>query len=406
MKKIFSTALLAASIFISGCGDSANQDNQDNQDKTTIETKFIENVAAVAASTDIDWESAPRFDNKIDLAAYLNECRKNLITSVPVVLTNGFLPDMQDLFNGVPVLSVHSTTYNKSDKLHYVDYELTNYPGERVAYAYLHGDTSFLNEEEMKLYNEAEHIIKGAKYNSSGNPLYEELAIHDAITRRSTYYTEEPQPEFARFKTATGALIDGKANCQGYADAFYMLGTMCGFNVDKILGIADGDSHVWNTINFGDGKTYFVDVTFDDPSFNSADTRDHNIYIYFNAPTDVVKATHSWYSEYAPMDLQDKPDRRYFYYTKEYEKSRGKHFGTHAESAEKALDIIAYHTVKQGWSLSYVAAPYDAKYSDPNVAVHYLTDKVLPSYNWSGKVWLNVVNCGDYMFFTAEVIAR
>lgn len=403
MKKKFLTALLTASVFISGCGDSVIQE------KIAPETKLIENVAAVAAvssATDVDWDSAPRFDNKTDLAKHLNHCRKNLITTVPVVLTNGFIPDMDDLFNGVPVLSVRATTYEKGGQIHYVKYELTNYPGERVAYAYLHNDTSFLNNEEMELYKEAVHIIDAAKYNSSGNLLYEELSIHDAITRRSTYYTEEPQPEFARFKTATGALLDGKANCQGYADAFYMLGNMCGFNVDKILGIADGGSHAWNTINFGDGKTYFVDVTFDDPSYNSAKSDEHNLYIYFNAPVDVVRATHSWSAEYAPANLQDKPNERYFYYAKEYEKSRGKHFGTHAESAEKALDIMAYHTVKQGWSLSYVAAPYDAKYSDPNVAVHYLTDKVLPSYNWSGKVWLNVVNCGDYMFFTAEVIAR
>lgn len=396
MKK-FLTMLLAASILISGCSDSIIQN------KSAVEKKLVENFTALAATTDIDWDTAPRFNNQRDLANYLNECRKNLVTSIPVVVTGGFKPATDDLVKIVPVLTLRYTTYGNTGR---ILYEITNYPGERVAYAYLHGDNSFLTAEEMELYKIAVHLVNEAKYNSVNNPLYEELAIHDAITGRVTYFNEEPQPELARFKTAIGALIDGQANCQGYSDAFYMLGNMCGFNVEKILGYANNEHHSWNMINFGDGKNYFVDVTFDDASFKFDNVGEYNNYVYFNAPTEIIGATHNWLNEYEPNNLQRKPDSRYFYYAKEYDKSNGKHFGTHAASAEKALEKIAYHTVKQGWRISYVSAPYDAKYADPNIAVHYLTDKILPKYGWRGTVTLNVMICGGYMFFTADAVAN
>ena len=64
-------------------------------------------------------------------------------------------------------------------------------------------------------------------------------------------------------------MIDGKANCQGYTDTFYMLGTMAGFKMDRLYGNSTNSNgskggHVWNTIDFGDNIAYSVDVTWDD----------------------------------------------------------------------------------------------------------------------------------------------
>lgn len=357
----------------------------------------------VVAANDIDWNSAPRFNNQSDLANYLNRCKNNLDTYVPVVLTDGFVSDFNNLLLVKAFFWLKATNYGSDGQNTKMLYEITNYPGERVAYAYLQGDTSFLNDEEIQLYNEAVKIVDAAK-NNSPTPLRMELYIHDEITSRTTYYNEEPQPDFARFKTAIGAFIDGKTNCQGYADAFYMLGTMCGFNVDKVSGYGNDVEHIWNTITFGD-QSYFIDVTFDDASFN-INGEAYNGYIYFNAPTDVIQADHRWFPDCVPSNLQQYPDGRYFFYTREYETTNGRYFGTHANSAEEAIQHIAYNIARRGWKFSYVVAPYNANYTDVNYPLNYLMKDLLPQYGWNGTVNMNVMWRGNYMFFTADATAR
>ena len=365
---------------------------------------FIIMFSNAAAANDIDWDAAPRFGNPKDLVNYLNTCKNNLKTYVPVVLTDGFSPDVNDIVTLKSFLWLQYTDFGRDGKNTRMLYEITNYPGERVAYAYLHNDISFLDDEERQLYDEAVKIVNAAKYNSD-NFLRQELYIHDAITDRTTYYTENPMPTYARFKTATGALLDGKANCQGYSDAFYMLCTMCGFNVDKVSGYGNGELHIWNTINFGDDKNYFVDVTFNDASFTFNGSNKYNNYIYFNAPTDVIKATHKWFSDYVPQNLQKYPDERYFFYTPEYNKSNGKFFGTHANSAEEALQHIAYNIARRGCRFSYVVAPYNETYYDSKYSLNRLLHDFLPRYDWKGYVILNVNYRGNYMFFTADAKA-
>lgn len=358
-----------------------------------------------AAADDIDWDAAPRFGNQKDLVNYLNTCKNDLKTYVPVVLTDGFSPEVNDIVTLRSFLWLQYTEIDSDDAGNiYMLYEITNYPGERVAYAYLHNDISFLDAEEIQLYNVAVEIVDAAKRDSD-NFMRQELYIHDAITARTTYYSEDPMPTYARFKTAIGALLDGKANCQGYSDAFYMLGTMCGFNVDKVSGYGKGNLHIWNTINFGDDRNYFVDVTFDDASFTFKGKNNYNDYIYFNAPTDVIKATHKWFADYVPENLQEYPDGRYFFYTPEYDLSGGKYFGTHVNSAENALQRIAYNITQRGQKFSYVVAPYDKKYVDVDYSLNHLLNDLLPRYGWRGYVVLNVTRRGDYMFFTADAKA-
>ena len=269
-----------------------------------------------------------------------------------------------------------------------------------MAYAYTHGDTSFLSAEERKLYDVAVKIVNDAK-KFSADPLYQELYLHDAITDRTEYYTENPQPKLARFQSAVGALLDGKANCQGYSDAFYMLATMCGFNVDKVCGIGNKDSHVWNTIDFGDGS-YFVDVTFDDATCKFDDAA-YDYYIYFNTPTNVAGADHSWNSAHVPQNLQSVPDGRNFYHSQAYQNSNGRYFGAWSLTAEDALGHIAYRIAQQGYALSWVEAPYTKKYTDVNNAIDYTLNQ-LTNRGWYGHIYMNVQWRGKYMYFTAKAI--
>lgn len=410
MKKIFLAGAVIACLLFALFDDDTEKVPRDTE-TVAVETQAVaanevtpENVSAVNPAADKSkphWDGAPRFNNQIELVNYLNKSRKNLQTFLPVVLTDGFVPDVNELVTVAPILYLQATNYGGDGQTTYMVYEITNYPGERVAWAYLNNDTSILNDEERELYDAAVQIVNAAK-NFSSNPLYRELHIHDAITERVTYHNENPQPVFARFKTAAGALLDGRANCQGYADAFYMLATMCGLNVDKINGYGNGEYHVWNTITFGDA-TYFVDVTWDDASFSFADSGEYNTYIYFNAPTDIM-TTHKWFSDYSPKNLRKKPDGRYFYYTPEFGNTNGKYFGGYSNSAEEALAFIAQRIARDGHRMSWMCTPvYDARYADVNNAFDLLTQKLLPNvYHWSGYVKINVVTRGNYIFFTVD----
>lgn len=434
MKKKFLTGLLAATILLSGCGGN-NANNKLDFEKTEVEgpqavpvevktgfqissSEIIDetnnaekkDLFTKAASNRINWKKAPRFNNQVDLAKYIKSKEVELEEEVPVVLTEGFMIDFQSLIDTTGCWAMSYADYGGDDETSYILFELTLSPGERVAYAYNNDDTSFLDDEELELYDRASEIVAGANEFSANNTsfpaLYKELYIHDAITENTTYYTENPQPVFSRFQTAVGALLDGKANCQGYSDAFYMLAKMCGdVNVDKVYGMAGvgggkKKQHVWNTINFGDDRYYFVDVTWDDESFKYANTSE-NTYVYFNAPVDVASATHNWDKTYFSQNFNQNPDGRYFFYTQEFDNSNGEFFGAHSDTAEDALNYIAKRIVNDGWKISCVCAPYDERYKDLNTSIRYL-ENLLGQYGWRGKFNVNISWRGGYLFFTVD----
>ena len=406
MKKFFLTGALTACLLLTACGN--NSVKSESLDLQATETPAVETFSVCAQSEEvtreenskatkaqIDWSRAPRFDNFDALVEYLNNCKKNLQTYQPVLCVNGFKPDSNKIPNTRPIWSLSWTDYGNGRIL----YQITNYPGERVAYAYTHGDTSFLSAEEKRLYDTAVKIVNDAK-NFSSDLLYQELYIHDRITDKATYYTQNPQPKLARFQTATGALLDGKANCQGYSDAFYMLATMCGISADKVCGDANG-SHVWNSVSFNNGS-YFVDVTWNDEKCKF-DNMAYDYYIYFNAPTNVIGSDHQWYTAHVPKNLQSAPDGRNFYHSIAYQNSNGRYFGAWSKTAEDALGHIAYRIANQGYALSWVEAPYTEKYTNVDNAINYTLNQ-LSNRGWYGQIYMNVQWRGNYMYFTAKAI--
>ena len=410
MKKIFLTGALAVCLLLTGCGkDTAS--NTGGGEKIDLHAKEVEEPKTYGIGTEIaeeeitpqdnsatkkqiDWSRAPHFNNFDSLVEYLNDCKKNLQTYQPVIC-DGFVPDSKSIPNTRAIQWLSWTDYGNGRIL----YQITNYPGERVAWAYTHNDTSFLSNEEKNLYNTAVQIVNDAN-NFSSDLLYQELYLHDRIADRAEYYTEDPQPKLARFQSALGALIDGRANCQGYSDAFYMLATMCGISADKVCGYGNDEGHTWNTVTFGN-ESYFVDVTWNDGKCVMNNVP-YNYYIYFNAPTDVIGTDHRWYTAHAPQNLQANLDGRNFYHSQAYSNSNGRYFGAWSLTANDALDHIAYRIANQGYKVSWVEAPYTENYKNVNNALNYLLN-ALSNRGWRGHVNLNVQWRGNkYMYFTAE----
>ena len=206
---------------------------------------------------------------------------------------------------------------------------LTPYPGDRMLQAYRTNDESTLSADEKKALNEAKKILDAAKQSSS-NQMTLELALHDAICKRVSYDSptisdadKNVAPGEVRFdaihrhETVVGALLDGRANCQGYSDAFYLLASMAGFEVSRQSAVSldtedeKGGEHRFNTICL-DGNWYIVDVTFDDPL--GSEGKNGSSYRLFNAGRDVgMKYYQPWDAAIEPHPIAAISGKWYYY---------------------------------------------------------------------------------------------
>ncbi len=354
------------------------------------------------------WSKVITVDNNEDFMKYYRSCIDKRMTEIPVCFPEGFDMDTGDITYATvqgKLMNSNITTGNFEGKR--VKYNIKYYPGSNVADAYFSGDISKLSDDEKQLYNIAVGIVNEA--NKQPSVLKKELYIHDAIVNATTYYTENDMKDMPRFCTAVGALIDGKANCQGYTDAFYMLGTMCGLKVGKCGGNAvdkNGKSssadtaHIWNTVEL-DGWTYFVDVTWDDEAVLSTSTGDaYTTYIYFNVPSDIIKSTHTYKDWYVDGNIAKVPDINYFYSCSEYD---GSHFGMYISTGDGALYYAAEQAINYNNTVSYIMIPYDEQFTDAD-NVSKVFSSMWENLNGPAITYLtNTRTMGDYIFFFVTV---
>lgn len=208
--------------------------------------------------------------------------------------------------------------------------EFTPYPGEKISIAYLSGDTSALSNDELEVLEIAELIVDSLKL-CSHDPIELEMNIHDLLVETIEYkYSNaliNDTENIPRHMTAIGAILDGSANCQGYADAFYMLAKMAGFNVGKMAVEAE-IGHMVNTIEL-DGKWYVIDVTFDDPIGKGDNTIPS--YSHFNIGRDRC-GEYEWNElmEYNP--ITEYTDEKFYYFST--------HYSDYEHNYKKAFDDV------------------------------------------------------------------
>ena len=90
---------------------------------------------------------------------------------------------------------------------------------------------------------------------------YEKIKIlHDALILRCSFSKAGDY-----VNTAYGVIVDGAAQCEGYAFAMSYLCSSAGIENYVVTGTsAEGDSHAWNKV-MADGEWYNVDCAWDDP---------------------------------------------------------------------------------------------------------------------------------------------
>lgn len=90
--------------------------------------------------------------------------------------------------------------------------------------------------------------------------------IYEAIGECAEYFPDnEDYVGYTHY--AYGALVEGRAVCQGYSSAFAYVCRKADIKCITVYGTSRGESHSWNKV-MCDGKWYNVDLTWDDAVSN------------------------------------------------------------------------------------------------------------------------------------------
>lgn len=158
----------------------------------------------------------------------------------------------------------------------------TYYTAEKIrnAQVVLREYTVEIEPKIIQLESTAESIISNAPDGDYEKALY----IHDRIAEICTYNIGD---DYEYSATAYGCLVEGQANCEGYAKAFNYLAGRLGMKCILVTGKTDkGENHAWNQIMI-DGKWYNLDATWDD-----MDSTDGTRRVYFLCSDETFSRTH------------------------------------------------------------------------------------------------------------------
>ncbi len=110
-------------------------------------------------------------------------------------------------------------------------------------------------------------------------------AAHDYLCRHVTYDEGYDDGGYNPVQTAYGALINKRAVCQGYSNAFQLLMEY----LDIPASVVIGDAHAWNAV-WVNGRLSYIDVTWDDYYSVTDDVDD----TYFMRSKKFFRKDHVW----------------------------------------------------------------------------------------------------------------
>lgn len=103
--------------------------------------------------------------------------------------------------------------------------------------------------------------------------------IHDEIAKNCEYFADDdPEAYVGYTHYAYGALVEGRAVCQGYSAAFAYVCGKSDIQCITVYGTSRDENHSWNKV-LCDGKWYNVDLTWDDAVSNFKDNINHNYFM-------------------------------------------------------------------------------------------------------------------------------
>lgn len=149
-------------------------------------------------------------------------------------------------------------------------------------FSYLSPEESTQNSQQLK------QVIDGvlADVSENSSDLDREIAVFHALSNQCKYdFDAEKDESKWRAYTAVGALLDGKAVCDGYARAMELLCAYVKIPCRIIYGTSKGSSHAWNLVKL-DGNWYHFDPTW-------IDGNSIRVYDAFNVTDKVIELDHT-----------------------------------------------------------------------------------------------------------------
>lgn len=186
------------------------------------------------------------------------------------------------------------------------------YPGYEILRSVEAGTESELPSELRETLTEARAMAEACK---TTDPLETAKNIQSALCEKTRYAYMTNR---SHVDTAMGILLKGVADCDGYADAFYLVGGLAGLEVRYQHGISsqyDSEestivtgSHMWNLLKI-DGSWRVVDVCW-------ADKEEGVDYSWFNIGKDRASRSRTWQEDLTvPLleqtDLSTRPETEY-----------------------------------------------------------------------------------------------
>lgn len=141
---------------------------------------------------------------------------------------------------------------------------------------------------------------------SSMSEFEREKLLHDRLAVKVTY-----DGTAANAHNSYGAIVEGKAVCEGYAEAFQYLLRKAGIQSFIMTGVSNNPStgtpegHAWNAVRI-DGKYYHVDTTWDDQG-------ETIFYAYFNKSDAAIGEDHTIHAADYALPICNSDTADYFF---------------------------------------------------------------------------------------------
>lgn len=120
--------------------------------------------------------------------------------------------------------------------------------GVRMLDAWRRGSMTGLTREELLAMPMAESIAQSIRIKRT-EPMDRLNLLYSYVAALVTYRKDSVSDQhFRQLASGAWALVNREANCQGFADLMYLLGSMLGFRMGMQGGTSQAGGHMWNTI--------------------------------------------------------------------------------------------------------------------------------------------------------------
>ena len=210
---------------------------------------------------------------------------------------------MSNLNGSVDSFQIHPKIFG----IRRIDFQIIRSDNSYVIDRYKNGTPIPEGHPEAKvLYEVVTRIIDREIGDQAMTEFQKELKLHDYLVEhcRYSYGSDSNDNEFRAY----GALIEGEAVCNGYAEAMALLLSCAGVENQYVVGTATSGSraaqaaeagesevqekaenHAWNLVKLN-GTWYHLDTTWDDPIGD----KDIVSHAYFNMSDELMERDHTW----------------------------------------------------------------------------------------------------------------